>query len=213
MRPAYRAGLWMAVAAVLAMTLLGGCTRTIRLPVKRPYAEPPPLTIDTARDYRAVIQTSMGDITVDLFQAESPRTVNNFVFLAREGFFDGLIFHRVVKDFMIQTGDPRGDGTGGPGYTFADELPPQHPYEPGILAMANHGPDTNGSQFFICATGEKCSWLEGSKRYTQFGRVVAGQDVVDAIATVPVQKQQMADEVSFPKKPVYVRSITIVESE
>src|SRR5215470_6096164 len=129
----------------------------------------------------ATLHTSEGVVELELFSADAPKTVENFTKLAGEGFYDGLVFHRVIPDFMIQGGCPRGDGTGGPGYQFEDEFN-QHKVVRGALAMANAGPNTNGSQFFI-VTADACEWLDG--RHTVFGQVVAGQDVVDAISDAP----------------------------
>jgi peptidyl-prolyl cis-trans isomerase B (cyclophilin B) len=126
---------------------------------------------------RAVLHTSAGRITVELFDADAPKTVENFRKLASDGFYDGLIFHRVIRDFMIQGGCPQGTGTGGPGYTFEDEFN-THKVVRGALAMANAGPNTNGSQFFIVTTDE-APWLDG--KHTVFGEVVEGQEAVDAI--------------------------------
>ena len=143
------------------------------------YPSAPQMTIDADKDYTATITTSRGDIKVQLYAAEAPKTVNNFVTLARDGFYDGITFHRVISDFMVQTGDPQGTGTGGPGYKFADEagaLRLKHD-APGVLSMANAGPNTNGSQFFI--THVETPWLDG--KHAVFGRVVEGQEVVDAI--------------------------------
>src|ERR671926_490747 len=126
---------------------------------------------------RATFQTNHGPVVVELFDEDAPKTVENFRKLAADGFYDGLTFHRVIRDFMIQGGCPEGTGTGGPGYTFEDEIN-QHKVVRGALAMANAGPDTNGSQFFIVTTGE-APWLDG--KHTVFGRVVDGMDVVDAI--------------------------------
>ncbi len=126
----------------------------------------------------AVLHTSEGDIELELFPEEAPNTVANFTKLVGEGFYDGIAFHRVIPDFMIQGGCPRGDGTGGPGYQFEDEFN-EHKIVRGALAMANAGPNTNGSQFFI-VTAEECSWLDG--KHTVFGQVVSGQDVVDRIS-------------------------------
>ncbi|HLT46958.1 MAG TPA: peptidylprolyl isomerase [Rubricoccaceae bacterium] len=142
------------------------------------YDAPPAMQIDPAKTYRATLATDRGDVVVDLHPEHAPKTVNNFVFLAREGFYDGVTFHRVIADFMIQGGDPTGTGRGGPGYTFEDETrgnPLRH--ERGVLSMANAGPNTNGSQFFI--THAPQPHLDG--RHTVFGRVVEGMDVVDAI--------------------------------
>ena len=126
---------------------------------------------------RATLHTNAGPVTVELFDEDAPKTVSNFKDLADKGFYDGLIFHRVIKDFMIQGGCPEGTGTGGPGYTFEDE-PNQHRVVRGALAMANAGPNTNGSQFFIVTT-EEAPWLDG--KHTVFGEVTGGMDVVDRI--------------------------------
>ena len=129
----------------------------------------------------ATLHTNHGAIELELYPDDVPKTVSNFEKLARDGFYDGVIFHRVIPDFMIQGGDPTGTGTGGPGYTFEDE-PSSHRVERGALAMANAGPNTNGSQFFI-VTAESCPWLDG--KHTVFGRVTDGMDVVDAISQLP----------------------------
>ena len=126
------------------------------------------------------LHTNHGPIEVELFEGEAPKTVENFRKLADDGFYSGVIFHRVIPDFMIQGGDPTGTGTGGPGYTFEDEFN-DHPVERGALAMANAGPNTNGSQFFI-VTADSCPWLDG--KHTVFGRVTDGMDVVDTISQV-----------------------------
>ncbi|HZS53191.1 MAG TPA: peptidylprolyl isomerase [Bryobacteraceae bacterium] len=142
------------------------------------YSAPPPMTIDTSKNYVATLETSKGTIVVDLFPKDAPKTVNNFVFLAREKFYDGTKFHRVIENFMIQGGDPEGSGRGGPGYRFEDETkenPNKH--KAGSLSMANAGPNTNGSQFFI--THVVTDWLNG--KHTVFGQVRSGQDVVNAV--------------------------------
>jgi cyclophilin family peptidyl-prolyl cis-trans isomerase len=136
------------------------------------------------------METSMGTIVLELYPDDAPKTVENFERLAREGFYDGLIFHRVIPDFMIQGGCPQGTGTGGPGYTFEDE-PNAHDVNRGKLAMANAGPNTNGSQFFI-VTADDCSWLKG--KHTVFGAVVEGMDVVDAISAAPRDGRDMPTE-------------------
>jgi peptidyl-prolyl cis-trans isomerase B (cyclophilin B) len=128
----------------------------------------------------ATLHTNHGSIQIELFPGEAPTTVENFRRLAEDGFYEGVIFHRVIPDFMIQGGDPTGTGEGGPGYTFEDEFN-EHPVERGALAMANAGPNTNGSQFFI-VTADACPWLDG--KHTVFGRVTDGMDVVDAISQV-----------------------------
>ena len=138
----------------------------------------PAMQIDPAKSYGATIETNRGTIELELSSKDAPKTVNNFVFLAREGFYDGGTFHRVINDFMIQGGDPTGTGRGGPGYSFEDEVdgnPLRH--ERGVISMANAGPNTNGSQFFI--THAPQPHLNG--KHTVFGKVVKGQDVVDAI--------------------------------
>src|SRR5207248_8264244 len=129
----------------------------------------------------ATMQTTEGPIAFELFDEDAPKTVGNFRKLAGDGFYDGLIFHRVIKDFMIQGGCPEGTGTGGPGYTFEDEINP-HKIVRGALAMANAGPNTNGSQFFVVTT-EEAPWLDG--KHTVFGRVASGMDTVDAIESQP----------------------------
>jgi peptidyl-prolyl cis-trans isomerase B (cyclophilin B) len=144
------------------------------------YSAPPQMTIDANKKYTAVIDTSRGKITLDLFPKDAPKTVNNFVFLAREGFYNGIKFHRVIPDFMVQGGDPTGTGSGGPGYKFGDEVGAGKPrHKVGSLSMANAGPGTNGSQFFI--THVVTDWLDG--KHTVFGQVrdKASQDVVNAI--------------------------------
>src|SRR5438477_415945 len=147
------------------------------------------------------LHTNQGAIEVELFAEDAPKTVDNFEKLAREGFYDGVVFHRVIPDFMIQGGDPTGTGTGGPGYTFADE-PNRHRVVRGALAMANAGPDTNGSQFFV-VTADACPWLDG--KHTVFGRVVEGMDVVDAISNVA------RDTRDKPREPVTIGRVELVE--
>jgi peptidyl-prolyl cis-trans isomerase B (cyclophilin B) len=152
---------------------------------KKQYAAPPPLTIDIEKKYQATFETSKGNIVVDLFPVDAPQTVNNFVFLARDGFYDNTVFHRVIPNFMIQGGDPEGSGRGGPGYRFRDETvgnPNKHKI--GSLSMANAGPNTNGSQFFI--THVVTDWLDG--KHTVFGQVRQGQDIVDKVQQGDVLK-------------------------
>jgi peptidyl-prolyl cis-trans isomerase B (cyclophilin B) len=144
----------------------------------RSYDSPPETTIASGRDYYATLHTEKGPIRIRLFPEQAPMTVNNFVFLAREGYFDGTTFHRVIKDFMVQGGDPTGTGTGGPGYHIRDEFHPSLRHDrPGILSMANAGPNTGGSQFFI--TYAATPWLDG--RHAVFGEVVEGMENVNAI--------------------------------
>jgi cyclophilin family peptidyl-prolyl cis-trans isomerase len=148
---------------------------------------------------RAVLHTSEGDVELELFPEEAPKTVDNFTKLAADGFYDGLTFHRVIPDFMIQGGCPLGTGTGGPGYTFEDEIN-EHKVERGALAMANAGPNTNGSQFFIVTT-EAAPWLDG--KHTVFGKVTAGQDVVDTISMADRDKSDR------PRQPITIDSVEL----
>ena len=147
---------------------------------------------------KAILQTNAGPITVEFFDEDAPKTVENFRKLAADGFYDGVIFHRVIPDFMIQGGDPEGTGTGGPGYTFEDEFN-DHKVVRGALAMANAGPNTNGSQFFIVTTGA-APWLDG--KHTVFGEIVEGMDTVDAIE---------ASETDARDKPLEAKTIEKVE--
>ncbi len=156
------------------------------------YSKPFEITIDPKKQYTATIKTNQGDIVLKLYAAEAPRTVNNFVNLARDGFYDGVRFHRVIKNFMIQGGDPTGTGSGGPGYKFADEFHPKLRHDrAGVLSMANAGANTNGSQFFI--THGPQPHLDN--RHSVFGQVTQGQDVVnkieqgDFIETVTITEQ------------------------
>ncbi|MDD5095399.1 MAG: peptidylprolyl isomerase [Dehalococcoidia bacterium] len=172
------------------------------------YASAPPMTIDPSKNFTAIIHTNKGDITAELFPEDAPLTVNNFVFLARDGFYNGVPFHRIIPGFMIQTGDPTGTGSGGPGYTFNDE-PIAREYEVGTLAMANRGADTNGSQFFICEDDLRARL---QKDYTIFGQVTQGIDVVHQIASSPVEYGNSSDPV--PSKPtidLHIDSIEIIE--
>jgi cyclophilin family peptidyl-prolyl cis-trans isomerase len=142
------------------------------------YASPPEMVIDSAKAYTARMTTDVGDIVIRLHADKAPNTVNNFVFLAREGFYDGVIFHRVIPNFMAQGGDPTGTGTGGPGYKFADEFHPDLRHDhPGVMSMANAGPNTNGSQFFL--THVTTPWLDD--RHSVFGEITEGFDVLMAI--------------------------------
>ena len=167
-----QAGTVMAGAPVKRLIDVGGVTIA-------QYSNVPPLAIDPSGQYIAVIRTSLGNMEIELFAAQAPITVNNFIFLALDGFYDGVIFHRVIPSFMIQGGDPLGRGTGGPGYQFQDEFVASLTFDrPGKLAMANSGPATNGSQFFVTVT--PTPHLNGL--HTIFGQITQGQDVADAIA-------------------------------
>jgi cyclophilin family peptidyl-prolyl cis-trans isomerase len=177
----------------------------VQTPQASPYDQPEDV-LEEEIDYGALIKTSMGDIRVDLFEKETPLTVNSFLFLTKEQFFNNLIFHRVVKDFVIQGGDPKGNGTGGPGYQVKDEIT-EREYEPYMLGMANSGPNTNGSQFFI-TTGKisqgSLQALNGS--YTIFGKVTSGFAVIDAIERVETDYNEK------PVNPVVIESIQIIEN-
>jgi cyclophilin family peptidyl-prolyl cis-trans isomerase len=170
------------------------------------WSTSPAMTIDKTKTYYAIVDTTLGAFKIQLLASESPITVNNFIFLAKQGYFNGVIFHRIIKTFMIQTGDPTGTGSGSPGYKFNDEIPVKHQYEPGIVAMANSGPNTNGSQFFVC-TGEDSRNLNSMPNYTQFGKVVEGMDIVQKIALVQVVSNGF--EVSKPVNPPVIKSISI----
>ena len=187
---------------VILTLLLTSCVGN----VKKTYAAPPPMTIDQNKTYTATIKTNYGDIVIQFLPKEAPIAVNNFIFLARAGFYDGVKFHRVIKGFMIQSGDPTGTGRGGPGYKFADELPTTRDYVQGTLAMANSGYNTNGSQFFITLADLSYSL---PKLYTIFGLVTGGMDVVTKIGNVPVKTAN--GELSSPTVDVHINTITITE--
>ena len=169
------------------------------------YSNPPELAIDPTKTYTATIKTAKGDMSLELFAGEAKSTVNNFVFLAREGFYDNGMFHRVIKDFMIQGGCPRGDGTGGPGYRFADE-PVTRKYVKGTLAMANAGPNTNGSQFFI-VHGDDAGL---PPNYTIFGILSDGVEVLDALAESPVTSGRSGER-SSPSERLEIQTVEISE--
>ncbi|MHA0857144.1 peptidylprolyl isomerase [Paenibacillus sp. CMAA1364] len=175
---------------------------------KKSWENPPAMEIDSAKSYEAEMTTSKGTFTIELFAKDAPITVNNFVFLAKQGFYDDVIFHRIMESFMIQGGDPTGSGAGGPGYQFEDEKT-THKYEPGIVAMANAGPNTNGSQFFIC-TGEDSRLLDNQPNYTIFGKITNGMDVVKDIAATPVAVGP-SGEMSTPTETIQIKEIKITE--
>jgi cyclophilin family peptidyl-prolyl cis-trans isomerase len=166
------------------------------------------MTINVHHHYTADVQTNRGTFTITLLPGVAPLAVNNFVFLARRHFYGGTIFHRIIKSFMVQTGDPTGTGSGGPGYKFKDE-PVHLKYTVGTVAMANSGPNTNGSQFFI-VTGSGGAGLAPS--YTIFGRVSGGMNVVQKIASTPVQPNPGSGELSDPLDKVVMQRVTIRES-
>ena len=170
---------------------------------RQQFDSPPEMCIDQAKRYSAELVTSLGTMTIALDAAAAPKTVNNFVFLARYHYYDGVIFHRIIKGFMCQGGDPKGTGTGGPGYKFADELPAPGRYEIGSVAMANAGPNTNGSQFFI-VSGQ--SGVRLPPQYSLFGKVVKGLEVL--------QKMESAetDRSDRPKTEIVIESVTITEA-
>jgi cyclophilin family peptidyl-prolyl cis-trans isomerase len=167
------------------------------------YSAAPEMQIDQGKQYTATIETTKGTMKAQLYAKEAPKTVNNFVFLARENFYQNVKFHRIIKDFMVQTGDPTGTGTGGPGYRFEDEpIPDSLNYQRGTLAMANAGPNTNGSQFFIVHADYPLP-----KQYTIFGKLTEGEDVLDAIANTPTT----GPEGSTPTEDVRITNVTISE--
>ncbi|MBI2906740.1 MAG: peptidylprolyl isomerase [Chloroflexi bacterium] len=218
-----RSLLWyLAPVALLTSLTAAGCLEPARLSAPTPakvaqkpaqggapvgkYSSPPPMTIDANRTYTATIHTTLGDMTADLFAKEAPKTVNNFVFLSREGFYKNVKFHRIIKGFMVQTGDPTGTGMGGPGYQFEDE-PVTKNYLRGTLAMANAGKNTNGSQFFIVHANYPLP-----KNYTIFGQVIgeASFEVLDKIALTPVRPGP-GGENSVPTQDVLITGVDIAE--
>jgi peptidylprolyl isomerase len=176
----------------------GSSPRTIR------FSEPPPMCIDPAKRYTATMETSLGTLVIALDAAAAPVTVNNFVFLARYHYYDGVTFHRVIKGFVCQGGDPEGTGRGGPGYRFADELPKSGRYEVGSLAMANAGPNTNGSQFFIISGADGCRL---PPQYSLFGKVVKGLEIVEAMQSVATGSSDK------PRDDLVIKSVTITEDD
>lgn len=170
-------------------------------PERRRFDAAPPMCIDLVKRYQATMVTTKGTMVIALDAVAAPRTVNNFVVLARYHYFDGISFHRVIPGFMLQGGDPEGTGRGGPGYRFADELPPPGRYEVGSLAMANAGPDTNGSQFFVVSGPDG---VRLPPQYSLFGKVVKGLDVVAAVDAVGTPSGKPSEQVT-------IQSITIAE--
>lgn len=207
------------ILALTVLLLLAGCgssqasgkSSATATPGQISFSHAPKMTIDRNAHYSATVRTNMGAFTITLLPKVAPITVNNFVFLARHDFYNGVIFHRVVPGFMIQGGDPTGTGTGGPGYVFQDEKVTM-PYTRGTVAMANTGAKgTNGSQFFI-VVAPKAYWLKPT--YTIFGKVTAGMNVVMKIANVPLGPSvSNPQEVSSPLSPVTMESVTIHESK
>ena len=173
-------------------------------PKQQRFAQPPEMGIDTSKRYTATMETSIGTLVIALDAIAAPKTVNNFVFLAAHHYYDGVIFHRIIKNFMCQGGDPEGSGRGGPGYKFGDELPAKGKYQIGSVAMANAGPNTNGSQFFIVSGPAGCS-LPPS--YSLFGQVVKGLDVVEAMHSTPTRSGDR------PVTDVIINSVTITVAD
>jgi cyclophilin family peptidyl-prolyl cis-trans isomerase len=171
-------------------------------PKTQRFDGPPPMVIDPARRYTAEVITSKGTMTIALDSIGAPNTVNNFVFLSRWHYFDGIVFHRIIPGFMAQGGDPEGSGRGGPGYRFDDELPAPGRYEIGSVAMANAGPNTNGSQFFIVSGPDGCAL---PPQYSLFGKVVKGLEVVQAIESVGSRSGKPSEQVA-------IASVTITEA-
>ncbi|MCG7406726.1 peptidylprolyl isomerase [Paenibacillus sp. ACRRX] len=176
------------------------------------WAEMPKMSIDTNANYVAEVKTTKGTFEIELFAKEAPQTVNNFVFLANEHYYDGITFHRIIETFMVQSGDPLGNGMGGPGYTIPDELDSKRSYEPGVVAMAKSSqPNSAGSQFFIC-TGDDAGSLNMQPVYPIFGKVKSGMDVVTAIAKTPVVENPDTMEQSKPQEVVKIETVTIHKS-
>ena len=173
-------------------------------PKRQKFSEPPEMGIDPDKRYTATMSTSMGDLVIALDAVKAPATVNNFVFLALHHYYDGVVFHRIINGFMCQGGDPDGTGRGGPGYRFADELPKAGQYEIGSLAMANAGPNTNGSQFFVIS-GK--SGVQLPPQYSLFGKVVKGLEIVDEMQRVPTGGGDR------PKTDVVINSVTITVAD
>ena len=167
------------------------------------FAKAPGMCIDPSKTYTAIVKTNKGSFTVALDAEKAPKTVNNFVFLARNKYYDGIIFHRIIPGFVVQGGDPEGTGTGGPGYTFADELPEAGAYKIGSLAMANSGPDTNGSQFFVITGPEG---VQLPPKYSLFGEVTEGMETVKALEAVGTPGA------GTPSEEVKMESVTITEA-
>ena len=173
-------------------------------PKQQEFSAPPEMGIDTAKRYTATMDTSMGELVIALDALKAPNTVNSFVFLALHHYFDGIIFHRIINGFVCQGGDPTGTGRGGPGYRFEDELPRPGEYEIGSVAMANAGPNTNGSQFFLISGPNGASL---PPQYSLFGKIVKGLDVLDAMQKVPTGGGDR------PKTDVVINSVTITQHD
>ncbi|SFF09356.1 Peptidyl-prolyl cis-trans isomerase (rotamase)-cyclophilin family [Paenibacillus catalpae] len=197
---------WSTIIMIAAVAvLLSGCGSSGDSS-KQKWDKMPEMSIDLNKQYSAKFATNKGDFTIKLYAAESPVTVNNFVFLARNGYYDGLTFNSIIESFMIQGGDPKGNGTGNPGYSIPDEFDTSIKFEPGVVAMMNSGkPNSGGSQFFIC-TGPDSVNLNQTPTYSIFGKVDTGMDTVLAIAKTPVNEKHV------PKDKVIIDSVTIFET-
>ena len=180
---------------------LGFCAMA---PNQKKYSQAPEMSIDPSKRYTATMETTLGTIVISLDPIAAPKTVNNFVFLSEQGYYDDVIFHRIINGFMCQGGDPEGSGRGGPGYKFADELPKPGKYQIGSLAMANAGPNTNGSQFFIVSGPNGCSLPPA---YSLFGQVVKGLEVVEAMQNVATGSGDR------PKTDVVIKSVAITVAD
>ena len=177
------------VLVTLSSISCGGAPAPAPTPKPKTYSEPPPMVIDTSKQYTAIIEIEKGNLVLELFARDVPITVNNFVFLASEGFYDGTTFHRVIAGFMAQGGDPTGTGMGGPGYKFDDEFT-EHTHVAGALSMANSGANTNGSQFFITFTPQH--GLDG--KHSVFGQLIEGMDILEKLENGDVMKQIVIEE-------------------
>jgi len=183
------AGISLVIVALSAVSCGGPAPEPAPTPKPKTYSAPPPMTIDTSKQYVAIIETEKGNLLLELFARDVSITVNNFVFLAREGFYDGTTFHRVIPGFMAQGGDPTGTGRGGPGYKFDDEFT-EHTHVAGALSMANSGPNTNGSQFFITYTPQH--GLDG--KHSVFGQLIEGMDVLEKLENGDIMKRIVIEE-------------------
>ena len=182
-------GIVLIGVTLFAASCGGAAPEPAPTPKPKTYSEPPPMLIDTNKRYTAIIETERGNLVLELFASDVPVTVNNFVFLARDGFYDGSTFHRVIPGFMAQGGDPTGTGRGNPGYSFDDEFS-QHTHVAGALSMANSGPNTNGSQFFITYTPQPS--LDG--KHSVFGQLIEGMDVLERIKPGDIIKRIIIEE-------------------
>ncbi len=203
------------LVTLLGAALLAGCgspPHAAAPTVRRHWPHPPAMTLNPKAHYTAIVATSLGTFDIKLFAKQDPLAVNNFVFLARHQFYNGLRIFRVVPSFVFQTGDPKNNGLGGPGYYVKDELPPTVPYAPGVVAYANNGPNHNGSQFFVC-TGAESKSLAQYPNFTEIGQVTPStMAVVKRIGSVKVEYNPLMKEMSKPVTPITMISVTIKET-